>query len=145
MFVGRDDLQEDAGLADPVRRNGRLQELYGVVAAAMPDRTTAQWVHDLLEADILFGEVFSPEQLTEDPHLRAMGMFPEADHPTEGRIRLIGMPVQSSANATALSRLPPVLGQHSREILLEAGLTGGEIDELVRSGAVVDADPARRR
>ncbi len=141
-LIGREDLRADPGLADPVRRNRRLEELYGIVAAAMPGRTTAEWVRDLLAADILFGEVFSPEQLIEDPHLRATGMFPEVDHPTEGRIRMIRPAVRSSANPTAVSRLAPVLGQHSREVLLGVGLSEAEVDALVRDGAVVDARAA---
>ncbi len=137
-LIGRADLAADADLADPVKRNRRLEELYGLVAAAMPARTTAQWVADLLAADILFGEVFSPERLVDDPHMAALGMFPEVEHPTEGRIRLLGIPAQSSAGATAVSRLPPVLGEHSREILLGCGLSGAEVDTLVQSRAVVE-------
>ena len=106
-LIGRDDLATDAELADPVKRNARLEELYGLIAAAMPGRTTKQWVADLLAADILFGEVLSPEDLVQDPHLETLGMFPVVDHPTEGRVRLIGYPVQSSVAATRLTRLPP--------------------------------------
>ncbi len=137
-LIGRADLAADTDLADPVKRNRRLEELYGLVAAAMPSRTTAQWVAELLAADILFGEVFSPEQLIEDPHLAALGMFQEVDHPTEGRIRLIGIPVQSSVAVTQFSRLPPMLGQHSREILLGCGVSGSDVDALVGSGAVME-------
>lgn len=128
----------DSDLADPVKRNARLHELYGLIADVMPSRTTQEWVADFLAADILFGEMLSPEDLVQDPHLDAVGMFTLADHPTEGRIRLIGSPVQSSAGATSLSRLPPTLGQHSREILAALGLAQGEIDDLVRAGSVVD-------
>ena len=137
-LIGRNDLAEDTELADPVKRNARLHELYGLIAAAMPGRTTKEWVADLLTADILFGEMLSPEDLVENSHLDAVGMFTMADHPTEGRIRLIGYPVQSSTGATRLARLPPTLGQHSREILAALGLNQGEIDALVSAGSVVD-------
>ncbi len=144
-MIGRDDMAGDAELADPVRRNTRLHELYGLIAEVMPGRTTAEWVADLLAADILFGEVMSPEQLVDDPHLGAVGMFTVVDHPTEGRIRLIGFPVQSSTGAVSLSRLPPALGQHSREILAALGLPAGEIDDLVRAGSVIDGSKAADR
>jgi crotonobetainyl-CoA:carnitine CoA-transferase CaiB-like acyl-CoA transferase len=137
-LIGRDDLAGDAELADPARRNARLHELYGLIAEVMPGRTTKEWVAALLAADILFGEVLGPEDLVQDPHLDAVGMFTVVDHPTEGRIRLIGSPVQSSAGAASLSRLPPTLGQHSREVLTALGLAQGEIDDLVRAGSVVD-------
>lgn len=138
QFIGRADLMADSELADPAKRNHRLQELYGVVAAAMPSRSTADWVTALLAADILFGEVFSPEQLLTDPHLAAMGLFQTVSHATEGDIRLMGFPIQSSAGSTQLSRLPPLLGQHSRAVLEEAGVSPAEVDALIASGSVVD-------
>ena len=105
-LIGRTDLAADSALADPAKRNRRLEELYGLIAAAMPSRTTADWVAALLEADILFGQVFSPEQLLDDPHLAAVGLFQLVHHPTEGDIRLIGCPARSSVGATRLARLP---------------------------------------
>jgi crotonobetainyl-CoA:carnitine CoA-transferase CaiB-like acyl-CoA transferase len=137
-LIGRADLAADPDLADPTKRNRRLEELYGLVAGAMPCRTTADWVAALLEADILFGEVFSPEQLLTDPHLAATGMFRTMQHPTEGDIRLMGFPVKSTADPTRLSRLPPLLGQHSRAVLEEAGVPPAEVDTLVASGSVID-------
>ena len=137
-LIGREDLARDPELAEPVKRSARMEELYGLIAAAMPGRTTKQWVADLLAADILFGEVLSPENLVEDPHLAAVGMFPLVDHPTEGRLRLLGHPIQSSVDATRLVRLPPKLGQHSREILREVGVSEPDIDMLVQAGSVVD-------
>lgn len=137
-LIGRHDLVADLELADPVKRNARLHELYGLIASAMPARPTKEWVADLLAADILFGEVFSPEDLIENAHLEAAGMFNLVDHPTEGPIRLLSPPVRFSADMTALSRLPPKLGQHSREILTSLGMEQTEIDALVAAGTVVD-------
>ena len=139
-LIDRADLAADADLADPAKRNGRLEELYGLVAAVMPSRTTADWVAALIEADILFGEVFSPEQLLDDPHLRAVGLFQTVRHPTEGDMRLIGFPVHSTAGPTRLSHLPPLLGQHSRAVLEEAGVASADITALIASGSVLDGE-----
>lgn len=136
-LIGRIDLLDNADLADPVKRNARLHELYGLIADVMPTRTTKEWVADLLAADILIGEVLSPEELITDPHLEALKLFEMVDHPTEGLIRLMNSPVQSSAEPTKLSRLPPTLGQHSREILLELGLGETDIDLLAKDGKIV--------
>jgi crotonobetainyl-CoA:carnitine CoA-transferase CaiB-like acyl-CoA transferase len=144
-MIGREDLATDPELADPVKRNARIEALYGLIAEAMPGRTTAAWVADLLAADILFGEVLGPEALLRDPHLEAVGMFPVVDHPSEGQIRLIGTPTHSSTDATRLTRLPPVLGQHSREILGLAGLEDSAIDALVAAGSVLDGAALRHQ
>lgn len=144
-LIDRDDLADDPELADPAKRNSRIKELYGLIEAALPARTTAEWVAVLLDADILIGEVLTPEQLITDPHLKATGLFAMVDHPTEGRIRLINPPVWSSEAPTKLTLFPPTLGQHSREILAEAGLDAAAIDDLIRGGHVVAADPVPNR
>ncbi len=137
-MIGRDDLMADPNLADPVLRNARLEELYGLIADAMPRRTTKAWVADLLVADILFGEMNSVEDLLQNEHLAAVGMFTEHDHPTEGRIRLMRHPVRGAGDSmTGLHRLPPQLGQHTREVLLELGFEPAQIDVLLRAGSVV--------
>lgn len=140
-LIGRDDLAADPAIADPVQRNARVSELYALIAAAMPSRTSKQWVADLLAADILFGEVLSPEDLIVDPHLAATGLFELVDHPTEGRIRLMNPPVRSSEPLTRLAALPPTLGQHSVAILREAGVAADRIADLVRRGIVIDSHP----
>lgn len=137
-MVGREDLAGDPDLADPVKRNAKVSQLYSMIAEIMPQRTTAEWVEDLLAADILFGEVFSPEQLIRDPHLEATGLFSLVDHPTEGRIRLMNPTVRSSEAMTRLAGLPPVMGEHSVEILRELGVSQERIEALVEQRIVVD-------
>ena len=138
-LIGREDLADDPDIAIPAKRNARTTELYGLIEQAMPAKTTDEWVAVLLEADILIGEVLTPEQLVTDPHLDATGLFALVDHPTEGRIRLMNSPVYSSEAPTRLAQLPPTLGQHSREILTDAGLDGAAIDALVASGHVLES------
>jgi crotonobetainyl-CoA:carnitine CoA-transferase CaiB-like acyl-CoA transferase len=62
-LIGRAHLAAEADLADPAKRDRRLEELYALFDAAMPFRKMSDWVAALLSADMLFGEVFSPEQL----------------------------------------------------------------------------------
>jgi crotonobetainyl-CoA:carnitine CoA-transferase CaiB-like acyl-CoA transferase len=138
-LIGRADLAEDAELADPVKRNARIQELYALIGEAMPKRSTKAWVADLLEADILFGEVLSPEDLLTDPHLAATGLFSMVDHPTEGRIRLMNPPVHSSEGNARVARLPPTLGQDSRDVLREFGVSDAEIAALAAAGHIAVA------
>jgi crotonobetainyl-CoA:carnitine CoA-transferase CaiB-like acyl-CoA transferase len=136
-MIDRADLADDPELTDSAKRNARIDELYGLIEQAMPARTTADWVTALLDADILIGEVLTPEQLMADPHLAATGLFAMVDHPTEGRIRLINPAVYSSEHPTRIALLPPTLGQHSREILGEAGLDAETIEELIRAGHIL--------
>lgn len=136
-LIGRDDLANDRQMADPVQRSLRFKELYALIDRVMPERTTDEWIAALIENDIMFGKVNSPDEVFDDPHLVAMKMFPWVDHPTVGKLRMIGFPINFSETPNQLYRLPPELGQHSREILSELGYSGAELDSLQQSKTIV--------
>src|SRR5260370_18434111 len=75
------------------------------------------------------------EALLHDPHLEAVGFWQTVEHPTEGTLRLPGLPATYGKTPGAIRRLPPRLGEHSVEVLREIGLGEAEITPLVRSGA----------
>jgi crotonobetainyl-CoA:carnitine CoA-transferase CaiB-like acyl-CoA transferase len=80
--------------------------------------------------------VNSLESLLTDPHLEATGFWQLVEHPTEGTMRLPGIPTTYAKTPASIRRLPPRLGEHGVEILREAGLDGAEIDTLLATGAV---------
>ena len=135
-LIGRPDLAEDPELQDPVVRSARYLELYGVIEAAMPARSTAEWVAALLENDIIFGVVNSPEDIFRDPHLNALEMFPLVEHPTEGTLRLLGFPVSFSESPQRLRHPPPRIGAHNHEILAELGYGAAEISQMEAAGTI---------
>ena len=63
-------------------------------------------------------------------------MFPELDHPTEGKIRQARPPTRFSASPAGIHLMPPQLGEHTREVLREAGFAQEEIDSLTETKAV---------
>jgi crotonobetainyl-CoA:carnitine CoA-transferase CaiB-like acyl-CoA transferase len=71
------------------------------------------------------------KSLLDDPHLDDVGFFRIADHPTEGRIRITEVPGTWSVSQPALRSLPPGLGEHTEEVLREAGLSQNEIAAVV--------------
>ena len=75
------------------------------------------------------------ESLLRDPHLDAVGFWQIVEHPTEGTLRLPGIPATYSKTPGAIRRLPPRLGEHSVEVLREVGLGDDEIKTLLASGA----------
>jgi crotonobetainyl-CoA:carnitine CoA-transferase CaiB-like acyl-CoA transferase len=131
-LIGRADLAEDPHMSDPVYRSNHFRDLYALIDAVLPTRTTAEWIEALLDADILFGEVKSPDDLIEDPHLAAMDMFRLVVHPVAGKLRLLGFPVTFSETPCTLRRLPPTLGEHTAEVLAEIGMSAADIDKLTR-------------
>jgi crotonobetainyl-CoA:carnitine CoA-transferase CaiB-like acyl-CoA transferase len=75
------------------------------------------------------------ESLLRDPHLEATGFWQTVEHPSEGTLRLPGLPAAYSKTPGAIRRLPPRLGEHSGEILREAGFSAEQIEGLLASGA----------
>lgn len=135
--VGRPDLASDPRFADIHGRTEHIGELYAFLAEVFATRSTDDWVKLLTEEDIPAVRMNTPETLLDDPHLREVGFFAEDEHPSEGRIRSMGIP-QRWSESTPDVRLPaPRLGEHSVELLEEYGLPRDEIDEMLGSGVAI--------
>ena len=70
-----------------------------------------------------------------DPHLAAIGYFREVEHPSEGRIRSMAVPSEWTESPPEYRRHAPRLGEHTREVLREAGLAKDAIESMIMSGA----------
>ncbi len=132
-IIGREDVLKEDWFRTVTTRSAKVRELYAMVDAIMPTRTTEEWLALFREADIPCGPVNSLEDLFEDPHLKSSGFFVEHEHPTEGKLRVTRHPIDFGP--TDPDRPAPANGEHTREILREAGLSEAEIDALAASGA----------
>ena len=138
-IAGRPDLAEDERFADMTRRSRNIEELYRILADIMRSRTTADWLAALEVADIPCMRMHSPETLFEDPHLQAVDFFQTFDHPSEGRLVHMRPPVSFSKTPGSIRRQAPQAGQHSEEVLREAGLDPAEIRVLIEAGVTATA------
>jgi crotonobetainyl-CoA:carnitine CoA-transferase CaiB-like acyl-CoA transferase len=120
--VGRPELVDDPRFAsndDRMANRGELvQELEGALAA----RGTEDWVRELGDAGVPCGAIHDYRQVFDDPHTRAREMSVELEHPVEGTVRVLGIPVKLSDTPGAVRRPAPLLGEHTDEVLREAGL-----------------------
>jgi crotonobetainyl-CoA:carnitine CoA-transferase CaiB-like acyl-CoA transferase len=139
-IVGRGDIAAEPWFGDPAARSERIHQLCQVIDEAMPARTTEDWLELLRAADIPCGPINQLEDLFDDPHLASSGFFRTEDHPSEGPLRFTRHPLDfaiANNEITAQSDRPaPRIGQHSRDILAEAGLTVSEISNLEATGAL---------
>jgi crotonobetainyl-CoA:carnitine CoA-transferase CaiB-like acyl-CoA transferase len=118
--AGRPEMAADPRVTDPALRSRKIDELYGLLAEIVTERTTAEWVELLRAADLPMTPVLSPEDLLDDEHLSALGFFRREEHPSEGEVRTVGIPVRFSRTPGDIRRLAPRLDEHREEILLEA-------------------------
>ncbi len=141
--VGMRARAEDPRFSSLASRNDNIEEIYRLAGECFAERSSADWLRLLAALDIPAAPIAALEDLPEDPHLRAVGFFETVTHPTEGAIVMPGIPVRFTASPGTIDRLQPRLGEHSAEILAEAGLDADEIEAMFRSGAAHDGRPEK--
>ena len=123
LLAGRPDLAESPQYKTQFERSSRFAEVYGIVEQLVAQRSNAEWIALLGDADVPYSPVNSVEDLLADPHLNATGYWHHVDHPTEGKLTMTGIPVHFSDTPGTIRRLAPNLGEHTAEILAEIGMT----------------------
>jgi crotonobetainyl-CoA:carnitine CoA-transferase CaiB-like acyl-CoA transferase len=136
-LVGREELLQDPRFSTLSERVVHIEELYGELAKIIATRTTGEWIEALDEAQIPVMVVNTLDDLAEDPHLAATGFWHMMEHPSEGSLRMPGIATDFSETPGDVRQPPPHLGEHTAEILKDAGLTDGEIEDLVKDGTTI--------
>jgi crotonobetainyl-CoA:carnitine CoA-transferase CaiB-like acyl-CoA transferase len=129
-------LIEELSVRDPVLRSQNIDRIYDRMSEIGPMRTTAEWEELLLQLDVPHTAFAKLTEIGEQPHLKAVEMFPVLDHPTEGKLRQARPATKFSESPAGIHRTPPRLGEHSREVLLEAGLSEADIQSLLERKAI---------
>ena len=119
-------------------RFANVKDYFQIRADALRARTTAEWLEILDRNDVPAMPYHTLDSLLDDPHLADTRFFELKDHPTEGRIRSMRLPNQWSCGTRRDWNPAPKLGQHSVDILREAGYADSEIDRLIAAGATLD-------
>jgi crotonobetainyl-CoA:carnitine CoA-transferase CaiB-like acyl-CoA transferase len=141
-LAGRPELTQDARFADQPSRSENIDALYEIVGGIMQTRTSSDWQATLEAADIPVMPMNTPEDLFDCPHLEAVGMFPEVDHPTEGRTRHLKVPIHFSKTPGGYYRHPEHVGQSTDDVLAEVGYSQDDIAALRSAGAMGKGEPA---
>lgn len=141
QLAGRPDLAAEERYATSTSRSKNYETLYKALGDIMATRTTAAWIEQCRPLSIPIAPVNSLEDLFEDPHLKAVGTFVRVQHPSEGELTQVKPPVNFEKTPCTITSLAPRLGEHSHEILQQAGLSDAEITALVAAGATVGGHP----
>ena len=139
-LIGRPAVMDtDARFSSADGRSRNTAAVNATVSAELARRTTAEWLAAFEAADIPAQRMNSLEDILADEHLAAIGYFSEREHPTEGRIRTTAVPSEWSESRPSYRRHAPTLGQHTREVLREAGHDEAAIEAMFASGAAQGA------
>lgn len=131
---GHPELAEDPRFTSMGRRLKNINESYAATGQIIAERTRQEWIDLLGETNVPMMVVNGLDDLIHDPHLEASGFWQEVDHPDEGRIRMSSPPMNFSETPASIRRLAPRLGQHSVEILREAGFEEDVIEQMLAAG-----------
>ncbi len=134
--VGHPECIEEYAVRDPVKRAQNIDKIYDRMREIAPSRTTAEWEELMLRIDVPHTAFTKLAEVAEQPHLKAVELFQDLEHPTEGTLRQARPPARFSASPASIRRMAPRLGEHTREVLREAGYAEAEIDALLAAKAV---------
>jgi len=134
--IGRGDLLALDWVKDPVKRSAHVEALYQIIADAAPAKTTEEWLALMKQREIPCGRANSLDDLFDEPHLKAVGLFEDVAHPSEGAMRAVRSPFRVLGVPKHPDRPAPRLGESSEAILLEAGFSLAEVRQLVGEGVV---------
>lgn len=133
--LGAPELNDDPRFSSNAERIVNREALEEVLSVILRTRSTAEWLEALETSGIPAGPVLSIDEMHSDPQTLARDMVPEVVHPVAGTVRTLGLPVKFSETPGGVQSAAPVLGQHTREVLLEAGYSQVEVEDMIRTGA----------
>ena len=138
-MVGKPEMMSDPRFDSIASRAKNVVAIYELAGQCIADKTTDEWLGCLRELEIPAARMSNLDDLFTDPQLAASGFFKRANHPSEGEILYTDLPVRFAGSSLTSKRLQPRLGEHSFEVLREAGFKETEIQALAASGATIDA------
>jgi crotonobetainyl-CoA:carnitine CoA-transferase CaiB-like acyl-CoA transferase len=134
--LGLEGLVSDPRYAARGDRKSNEVELAAVLEETLQQETTEHWLEQLEAAGVPAGPLNNLHQMYSDPQVQARNMMVEFEDPELGTIKNIGIPVKLSATPGKIRRRAPGLGEHTLEILLQAGYTREQIEEMAAADIV---------
>jgi crotonobetainyl-CoA:carnitine CoA-transferase CaiB-like acyl-CoA transferase len=130
--IGRPELSRFARTPDQFVRAANAEEVKAreEIEALIRTKTRDEWWEILTRADVCVGKVYDPEEMVDDPQVRARDMVVDLEHPVHGKIRQFGVPIKLSATPGTPRTAAPHTGEHTDEVLRELGMTTDQIRDL---------------
>lgn len=137
VAIGLPELAEDERYADNAGRMANRRELRQLIEDALVTRSAEEWIPIVNEAGVPCGPVLDLAQALDHPTTLALGLVQEVDHPTLGSMKVLGKALTIGGDPRTIRRHPPLLAEHTEELLEELGYSAAEKADLVASGAAM--------
>ncbi|MCP4756541.1 MAG: CoA transferase [Proteobacteria bacterium] len=133
-LLGLEELEHDPKYATMEARFENRKELYHIFKKAFLQKTLAEWRPHFM--DLPWAPIQNLVELADDPQARTNGYFLPYDHPTYGQMEILGSPVNLSKTPATIRQPAPEFGQHTEEVLLDAGFEWEEIERFKEEGVI---------
>ena len=131
------DMVHDAKYKDNTARLANRDELRERLNEKFAARDKMAWTHELIKLGLPAGPLFTMDQVFADPHVIQTGMVEEIEHPTLGMLKQLSNPIRMEGLGPRTVRTPPpLLGQHTEEVLRDMGVSPSRISDLARDGVI---------
>lgn len=125
-----------AGMDDETDSWTHRDAIFAKVRDRLLARTSEDWLALFAQHDVWSGKVYGYDDVVADPQVAHNGSFVEYDHPSEGRVKTPGFPIRFARTPSTIARGAPQIGEHSREVLAEAGFDADAVERLIGAGVV---------
>jgi alpha-methylacyl-CoA racemase len=136
--IGRPDFKRFARTTDQLVRAANAEEeaARNEIEALIRTRDRDEWYELLVRADVCVGKVYDIPEMVADPQINHRRMVVDVEHPTQGRVRQVGVAIKLSDTPGAIRSAAPMPNEHTEDVLKDLGMTAGEIADLRRKGIV---------
>src|SRR5213593_1388452 len=136
--IGRPDFERFARSSDQFVRAANAEEEAArrEIEALIKTRDRDEWYELLVKADVCVGKVYDIPEMVTDPQINHRRMIVDVEHPTQGRVRQIGVAIKLSETPGAIRSAAPMPNEHTEDVLKDLGMTAAEIADLRRKGVV---------
>jgi crotonobetainyl-CoA:carnitine CoA-transferase CaiB-like acyl-CoA transferase len=134
--VGKPELRTDARFQDREGRRRHYETLRTILAEVFATKTRDAWLERLRQHDVPCAPLNTLEEVFADPQVQRLGMAVEMAHPTMGRVRLSGNPIQFEQTPVSYRLAPPALGEHTDEVLTTLGYDGETLQRWRQEGVI---------
>ena len=130
------ELAVDPRFGDAISREKNRDDMNRLINDATKRKTAREWVEILNDAGVPAGPIYKLDEMFEDPQVKETGIVQSLDHPDLGKIDILGQPIGLSRTPAQFRRPPPELGEHTDQVLIEAGFAPDEIAGLRGRGVI---------